>query len=64
MTEQIIYDEGSFIDIENKADLRSTRTFPLSTTMQELEDWANENCTQIIRIIFKDKITEVEYRKK
>jgi len=40
------------------------KEFPLSTTLDELNNWADENCVAIIKINFKDKITEVEYRKK
>ena len=40
------------------------KVFPNSTSMQELDNWANENCTEIIRINFKDKNTEIEYKMK
>jgi len=40
------------------------KTFPNSATMQDLDNWANENCTEIIHIEFKDKTTEIEYKKK
>ena len=40
------------------------KVFPNSTTAKELDDWANENCTEIIHIYPKATTTEIEYKMK